>query len=139
MAPLDVFEDDIYTLSTGNGRMLNEEKFDLLYHEYYSSLVIYACNFVSSSKAEEIVQNMMSWLWKNRNTLEIKMPVRNYLLRSLHRLCVKRMTQTRTDTETIPSSRLQQDTSFVKDADNPFCNIFQHVVVLLPIFLYFCQ
>ena len=115
MTPLDAFEDDVYTLDTGNGRMLNEEKFDLLYHEYYSSLVIYACNFVSSSKAEEIVQNMMSWLWKNRNTLEIKMPVRNYLLHLLNNLCKERMMQTRADTKTPPSNHLQQDTACLQE------------------------
>lgn len=40
--------------------------FDVLFQKYYSVLCTYCYRFVRLEDAEEIVQDVMLWLWENR-------------------------------------------------------------------------
>lgn len=40
--------------------------FDMLFQKYYSVLCAYCYRFVRLEDAEEIVQDVMLWLWENR-------------------------------------------------------------------------
>ena len=47
----------------------NERAFDIVYKQYYGGLCAFASQFVSMDEAEEIVQDVMLWLWENRQTI----------------------------------------------------------------------
>ena len=82
-----------YILITESIRQLDKDKFDRLYTEYYPSMLAYARNFVLSEDAEETVQDVMVWLWENRQTVEIKTTLKGYLLRSIRNSCMTKITQ----------------------------------------------
>jgi len=86
-------QENNYTLVTRSIRMLNEEKFDKLYVEYYPLMLAYARNFVIYEDAEETVQDVMVWLWENRKTVKIKSSLKSYLFRSVRNSCMTRITQ----------------------------------------------
>ena len=78
---------------TRSVRILDEEKFDKLYVDYYPSMLAYARNFVSPDDAEDIVQDVMVWLWDNRKTVVLKTSLKSYLFRSVRNSCMNRITQ----------------------------------------------
>ena len=47
----------------------NERAFDTVYKQYYGRLCAFASQYVTSADCEEIVQDVMMWLWKNRQTI----------------------------------------------------------------------
>ena len=86
-------DENIFTLITQNVRKLNEDKFEQLYVDYYPSMLAYARNFVSPDDAEDIVQDVMVWLWDNRKTVVLKTSLKSYLFRSVRNSCMTRITQ----------------------------------------------
>lgn len=50
--------------------------FEKLFYKYYSSLCVYAEGFVGSkAQAEDVVQDMFTYFWENRNNTDIKTSV----------------------------------------------------------------
>ena len=47
----------------------NEKAFDTVYKQYYGALCAFASQYVPDTDYEEIVQDVMMWLWKNRQTI----------------------------------------------------------------------
>ena len=47
----------------------NEKAFDAVYKQYYGGLCAFASQYVSTADSEEIVQDVMMWLWENRETI----------------------------------------------------------------------
>ncbi len=77
-----------------NNRMLIEEKrllsalsqgsetaFDTLFNMYYPVLCAYASRIVEQKDAEEIVQEIMIWIWENHSNLGIKTSFSQYLFK----------------------------------------------------------
>ena len=56
----------------------DEKAFDVLFLKYYPSLCAYAQRFVEYDDGQEIVQDVMVWLWENRRN-EIKQKIINTL------------------------------------------------------------
>ncbi|HKI90120.1 MAG TPA: sigma factor, partial [Draconibacterium sp.] len=83
-------------MSEANDKILFEKinkndvkAFETLFHRYYKSLCLYAAKIIKNdSAAEEIVQDLFVKLWEKRNTLEIKISVKNYLVRSVKNQCL---------------------------------------------------
>lgn len=57
----------------------DEACFDALYRRYFKALCAYSTRFVTASRAEEIVQDTMMWVWENRDTLIAEMPLKSLL------------------------------------------------------------
>ncbi len=64
-----------------------------MFHKYYQPLCIYAYQFVSFEDVEEIVQDVLLWIWQNRDTLLIRSSLKAYLYRSVHLRCLTRIEQ----------------------------------------------
>ena len=47
----------------------DKKAFDLLFLKYYPRLCSYACQYVNFNNSEEIVQEIMIWLWENREVI----------------------------------------------------------------------
>ena len=70
----------------------DEKAFEILFHRYYPSMCLYACQFIEDEeKAEEIVQDMFVKIWSKRNELDIESSFKQYLLRSIKNQCLNQL------------------------------------------------
>lgn len=58
-----------------------QKAFDSLFRKYYPMLCAYAHRFVNLEDAEEIVQEIMVWMWENRLNLIIEYSLSQYLFK----------------------------------------------------------
>ncbi|MCM1177547.1 MAG: RNA polymerase sigma-70 factor [Bacteroidales bacterium] len=64
--------------------------YKLLFSRYYSPLCAYACLFVKDrDTCENIVQELMVWLWENRVSLHISESLSRYLFTATRNRCLK--------------------------------------------------
>ncbi len=66
----------------------DEKAFDSLFRKYYKPLCAYAFRFVELNDAEEIVQDLLLWLWENRDTFSVKSSLSSYLFRAVYHRCL---------------------------------------------------
>ena len=75
--------------------------YGVLFRRYYPMLCAYATKFVELKDAEEIVQDVMLWLWENRETQTFETSISQYLFKAVyHRainLIVRHQSQLRAD------------------------------------------
>ena len=64
-----------------------------LFRRYYPILCAYAHRFVDLEDAEEIVQDVMLWLWENREILLIESSLSQYLLKMIYHRSLNRIAQ----------------------------------------------
>jgi len=64
-------------------RLDDTDAYKELFIRYYSPLCEYASRFVSDVDAEELVQNLMLYLWEEREFLTIETSVKSYLFMSI--------------------------------------------------------
>ena len=57
----------------------NEACFQSLFRRYYKPLCASAPRFVGLSRAEELVQDTLMWIWENRNSLLPELPRKSLL------------------------------------------------------------
>jgi RNA polymerase sigma-70 factor (ECF subfamily) len=62
--------------------------FDLLFTKYYPILCAYARSFVSAEDAEEVVQDVMLWMWENRAFQKTETSLPQYLFRAVKNKCL---------------------------------------------------
>ncbi|MDE5761410.1 RNA polymerase sigma-70 factor [uncultured Bacteroides sp.] len=62
----------------------NQEAFDGLFRMYYPMLCAYAHRFVEQADAEEIVQDVMLWMWEKRLELPIESSLSQYLFKTTY-------------------------------------------------------
>lgn len=67
--------------------------FDRLFRRYYPVLCAYCHRFVELEDAEEIVQDVMLWLWENRERLDIESSLSHYLFKTVYRRALNRINQ----------------------------------------------
>ena len=66
----------------------NEKSFDAIYKQYYSGLCAFASQYVSATDCEEIVQDVMMWLWENRQTIANETTLRSLLFTITKNKCL---------------------------------------------------
>lgn len=67
----------------------DKKAFDLLFLKYYPRLSSYACQYVNFNNSEEIVQEIMIWLWENREVIKIESSPIPYLFRAVRNNCLR--------------------------------------------------
>lgn len=67
--------------------------FDSLFQKYYPILCTYCYRFVRLEDAEEIVQDVMLWLWENRERPIIEYSLKQYLFRAVFNRSMTRIAQ----------------------------------------------
>jgi RNA polymerase sigma-70 factor, ECF subfamily len=82
---MDVSSDNIiYELKLGN-----QQIFEQIFKKYYSLLCYEARGYIRSSDLiEEIVCDIFTRIWQNRESLEIKTSLRDYLVKAVHNNCI---------------------------------------------------
>jgi len=71
----------------------DKKAFDTLFRKYYKPLCSYAFKFVELNDAEEIVQDLLLWLWENRACFSIQTSLSSYLFRSVYYRCLSSIEQ----------------------------------------------
>ena len=67
--------------------------FDELFRKYYPTLCAYCHRFVELEDAEEIVQDVMLWLWESRERLFIASSLSQYLFKTVYHRALNRLNQ----------------------------------------------
>ncbi len=91
--------------------------FDTLFKRYYPMLCAYCHRFVELEDAEEIVQDIMLWLWENRQSQIIETSLNQYLFKSVYHRSINAIahneTKKRIDTLFYKETQeILQDTNF---------------------------
>ncbi|CAK7023450.1 RNA polymerase sigma-70 factor [Bacteroides rodentium] len=71
----------------------DKSAFDMLFQKYYTVLCTYCHRFVRLEDAEEIVQDVMLWLWKNREKPVVEYSLKQYLFKAVYHRCMSRIAQ----------------------------------------------
>lgn len=67
----------------------DEEAFEAVYREYYKGLCAFASQYLTDiEECEEIVQDVMMWLWENRSALVAEMSVKSLLFTIVKNKCL---------------------------------------------------
>jgi RNA polymerase sigma-70 factor (ECF subfamily) len=66
----------------------NEHVFDTLYRKYYTPLCGFASSFVDPAAGEEIVQDVMLWLWEHKQTLQPDGSIKSFLFTLVKNRCL---------------------------------------------------
>lgn len=66
----------------------NLESFDAIFDRFYPALCAYGAQFVSLQDAEDIVQDVMLYLWENREGIMIQNALGTYLFRAVNNRCL---------------------------------------------------
>ena len=66
----------------------DEKAFDVLFLKYYPSLCAYAQRFVEYDDGQEIVQDVMVWLWENREMHTFEISPKSYLFKAVKNRCL---------------------------------------------------
>ena len=64
------------------------KSFDAIFDRFYPALCAYGAQFVSLQDAENIVQDVMLWLWENRESIMIENSLGTYLFRAVKNRCL---------------------------------------------------
>jgi RNA polymerase sigma-70 factor (ECF subfamily) len=78
-------DDNQLLLSLRNGE---EKAFEQLFLRYYPALCVYAKQFVGDEDSKEVVQNLMVWLWENREMVVVESSLRSYLFSAVRNSCL---------------------------------------------------
>lgn len=66
--------------------------FDMVYKQYYRGLCAFASQYVAETETEEIVQDVMMWLWENRFALVPEMSLKSLLFTMVKNKCLNNIT-----------------------------------------------
>lgn len=69
----------------------NESAFDEIYRRYYRALCAFASQYVTKNEYEEIIQDVMLWLWENRALLIPEMSLKSLLFTIVKNKCLNRI------------------------------------------------
>lgn len=95
---------------------LDEKQFEKLFFEYYTPLCQLSLRFVKVPEiAEEIVQDIYTYLWEKRNILEIHVSYKSYLFTSTRNKSIDYLRSKYSKTESV-----KEEEAFSKDTSlNP--------------------
>jgi RNA polymerase sigma-70 factor (ECF subfamily) len=98
----------------------DKKAYGILFRRYYPVLCAYTRRFVSLEDAEEIVQDVMFWLWENRETHSAFISLHQYLFKAVYRRALNRVAQNQ--------SRNRADTQFYMQMqemleDTDYCQV----------------
>lgn len=71
----------------------DKKAYGTLFRRYYPILCTYANRFVNLEDAEEIVQDVMLWLWENKETQMFNTSFSQYLYKTVYHRCINQLTR----------------------------------------------
>ena len=91
-------------------RQGDKGSFDSLFRKYYPMLCAYSSRFVCIEDAEEVVQDVMVWIWENREMQWIEKSLSGYLFKTVYNRTLNRIAKNESSqrAETLFYSRMQE-------------------------------
>jgi len=80
----DMFEEQTILDEIRQG---NKNAFNTMFLYFYSPLCEYASQYVSDADSEEIVQDIMLYIWENRKEFTVEKSLKSYLFASVKNRC----------------------------------------------------
>ena len=72
----------------------DKKAFDTLFRKYYSALCAYCTNFVELEDAEEIVQDVLLWIWRHPDAHTIiETSLSKYLFKMVYHKAISQLRQ----------------------------------------------
>ncbi len=71
----------------------DKSAFDKLFQKYYPILCAYSYHFIRLEDAEEVVEDVMLWLWENRENSIIEYSLKQYLFKATYHRSMTRIAQ----------------------------------------------
>ncbi|MEG1749588.1 MAG: RNA polymerase sigma-70 factor [Tannerellaceae bacterium] len=71
----------------------DKKAYGTLFRRYYPMLCTYANRFVTQEDAEEIVEDVMLWLWENKETQVFNISFSQYLYKTVYHRCINQLTR----------------------------------------------
>ena len=115
--------------------MLNIKTFEKIFKHHYASLCMYAFSITGRKDiAEEIVQDVFYNMWKNREEIQIRSSVKNYLFGAVRNLSLRykehlvvreRYTDSMQNNEGSEVDLLSQELLEFKELENAVANILK--------------
>lgn len=69
----------------------DKKAYNILFRRYYPMLCAYTNRFINLEDAEEIVQDVMLWLWENREVLTINTSLSQYLFKTVYHRAINKI------------------------------------------------
>ena len=66
----------------------SKDAFKQMFIKFYSPLCEYASQYVSDEDAEELIQELMLFIWENRNSLFVEISLKSYLFLAVKHRCL---------------------------------------------------
>lgn len=66
----------------------DETAFNTIFKQYYKELCIFAAHYSGHLECEEIVQDVMLWLWENRAVLPQELSIKPFLYSAIKNKCI---------------------------------------------------
>jgi len=66
----------------------DHQAFDILFRRWYAPLWSYACHFVDSQDAENVVQDVMVYLWEKASCINLRESLSKYLYTAVKNKCL---------------------------------------------------
>lgn len=67
------------------------QAFDIIYMQYYRGLFAFAAQYVDKSDGEEIIQDVMLWLWENHFLLIPELSLKSLLFAAVKNRCLNKI------------------------------------------------
>jgi RNA polymerase sigma-70 factor, ECF subfamily len=71
----------------------DKTSFDTFFRKFYPRLTAYACLFLDSQAAEDMVQDLFVYLWENTDKIIIHTSLDAYLFKAVHQRCLNQIKQ----------------------------------------------
>lgn len=102
----------VYNFNDGYGKLIieqlkqgNEDAFKYIYKQHYVLLCRFANQMLADAAlAEEIVDDVIFYLWEHRDDIEIEYSIRAYLMRAVRNRCLNELNSLRRREELLVSS-----------------------------------
>ncbi len=82
------------------------DAFDKLFRRYYPLLMSFACHFVDSENAGNVVQDVMLYLWEKRKSIIVRNSVSTFLFTAVKYNCLSLINREQTGKKVISNLRL---------------------------------
>jgi RNA polymerase sigma-70 factor (ECF subfamily) len=97
-----------------------------MYRQYYQELCLFASQYVNNAECEEVVQDVMLWLWENRIVLFSGISLKSFLFAAVKNKCTNKNIRKR-----IKKQVLETISQTVTLSESPCYSEEQEVMSLL--------
>lgn len=94
----------------------DRDAFDALFRLYYVPLCVQASRYVEDAEAENIVQDLMLYVWENRRRLDISTSLRSYLFTAVRNRALTLLGRSRRKAEVLGNMVRSMDFYFLPPA-----------------------